>query len=759
MALAKSFSHRFLEKKPSNWRIVQHPRHFIAINLIAILGCTGIGLASNAQTLSGSSPPADPAPTVQTLAPITVTGRQDLPSFVGLGAEPPPKTPVSASTFDARRIAELGATRAAELYELDAATTDAYNTAGYWDYATVRGYVLSNRSNFLREGLPISAETSISLFNKERVDVLKGASGLQSGTSSPGGLINYGVKRPTAAPIRQVQAQLDSAGNRVLSLDISQRFGGNDASVNAGSGSSGLANGPFGIRINAALERLDTPANGGQGHGRHVALAASAQLRPGSLIEVDLEHSLRSQPSVPGQSLWGNALPAPNATLNANLQSWSLPVVLGGQTGSIRLTQELNRDWNISLQAQSQKLVSDDRVAFPYGCSAPSGTYYSDRYCPSGEADVYDFRSEGERRNTRVVQALVSGAFSWGAVGHQLRASFTRSVRAETFNGQAYNYVGTGALTAAYPADPSINDVNTNRQETSREISLSDRMQLNPALSLWLGVRHTELERASVRTDGSRVSQYGQSFNSPFAALGYQLHETTFAYASASQGIESEVAPARSRYTNAGLALPALRSRQSEVGIKHGGTDWQWSATAFAVSRPVAADAGACAGTRDCTRQNDGSADHSGLEASATHRLGPWRLNASAMLLRAVRQGSTIAPAQNGLQPTNVPTRVLRAAASYTPMRLQQLTLDAHLSHEGPRMVLPDNTVQLPSWNRLDLAARYLLPTAGPQWTLLASVDNALNRPFFKESPYQFGHVYLFTAPPRTIRLNLIGRL
>ena len=55
--------------------------------------------------------------------------------------------------------------------------TSACDTEGYVDYFTVRGFVVDNRSNFRRDGLPINAETSIPLENKARVDVLKSLSG------------------------------------------------------------------------------------------------------------------------------------------------------------------------------------------------------------------------------------------------------------------------------------------------------------------------------------------------------------------------------------------------------------------------------------------------------------------------------------------------------------------------------------------------------------------------------------------------------
>jgi iron complex outermembrane receptor protein len=45
-------------------------------------------------------------------------------------------------------------------------------------------------------GLPVSNFAPLALENKERIEVLKGVSGLQSGVSAPGGLVNFVTKTP-----------------------------------------------------------------------------------------------------------------------------------------------------------------------------------------------------------------------------------------------------------------------------------------------------------------------------------------------------------------------------------------------------------------------------------------------------------------------------------------------------------------------------------------------------------------------------------
>ena len=78
----------------------------------------------------------------------------------------------------------------------------------------MRGFVIDNRFNYRRDGLPINAETSIPLDNKVQIEVLKGTSGMQAGTSAPGGLVNFVVKRPTDAPLRRASLGLARGGQR-----------------------------------------------------------------------------------------------------------------------------------------------------------------------------------------------------------------------------------------------------------------------------------------------------------------------------------------------------------------------------------------------------------------------------------------------------------------------------------------------------------------------------------------------------------------
>jgi iron complex outermembrane receptor protein len=657
-----------------------------------------------------------------TLAPVNVVGRTT-PAVQagGWGDVPLARTPLQASVFSAEQIKDNGVQRLSDLVNFDASVGDSYNSQGYWDFLAVRGFVLDNRFNYRRDGLPINAETSIPLDNKARIEILKGTTGMQAGTSAPGGLANVVVKRPLDEPVRSAGFEWRSSASVTAAADIGQRFGADNV---------------LGVRVNAAWARLDPALRWATGERHLFAVAGDWRLDADTLLEAELETSHRSQPSQPGFSLLGNSVPAPgDPRVNLNNQPWSLPVVFDADTASLRWQRRLGDGWKVMAHAASQRLRSDDRVAFPFGCTATDGTYYPDRYCPDGTFDLYDFRSENERRRIDALEVSLQGRLQTGSVVHALGAGVLHSRAENRFQRQAFNFSGTGNITGTLvtPAAPALTDENTNRDERAAELSLRDAISLDERWTLWLGLRHSELHRQSVRTDGSRPTDYRQSFDAPFAAVSWAWTPAQLVYASWGRGVESEVVPNRSRYVNAGDALPALKSRQWEAGIKGATESLEWGLAGFDIVRPLFADFGSC-----------------DVDLSA----GAWTLRSGLQWLHARRAGSEVA-ANNGLTPTNVPATTLRLQAGHAFADVPGLSAQLGAAYESARYATPDNSARIPGHTRVDAGLRQTSRTGATVLTWRLGVDNLLDRRAWKESPYQFSHAYLFPLAPRTLRASL----
>jgi iron complex outermembrane receptor protein len=691
-------------------------------------------LAVAALALGGAARAQDALP-VQTVQ-ITARPLSEAAGVTGF-AQPLARTPIQADVVDTQVLADIGATSLSDLTRIDASLTDSYNAVGYWTTFAVRGFQVDNRTNFRRDALPINAETVLSIDNKSSVEILKGLSGTQAGTSAPGGLVNLVVKRPDQ-DLRDVTLAWVQPGTLGIAADVSQRFG---------------ARREFGARVNLSTTKLD--ANARDSRGRAHAASVATDWRPDAdhLLEFEFEHNVQSQPSVPAFSMLGPVVPNPHSIdphINLNDQPWSLPVVTQGNTMSLRYTQALSAQWRFEVHALQQQLTSNDHLAFAYGANADCKP--CDRFASDGTYALYDFRSDNERRRTRDLDVSLSGEFATGALKHALTAGVLETRFNARFNDEAYNFVGIGNIdgSAMVPSNPATLAPNTNRDESSSELYLRDTVQIAADWSAWFGVRHTGMHRSSAETStGSRVydTDYRQTFTTPWLSLSHQLTGADMLYVSWGQGVESTLAPTHGDASNNGQPLSATLSRQWEAGWKHvSGVD-TWGLTAYDVKQAYSDDVGTLFA-------HDGVTHARGLEAEAQTRVDALTLRASAML-QHMRREQAIDPNSDGLRPTNIPDSAIKLLASYAVARLPGLSLQANMAYEGQREVLRDNSAQIPGWTRFDLGARYAQAVGGTTLVWRAGVDNLFDRRAWREAPYQYDHAYLFPLEPRTFHASV----
>ena len=686
---------------------------------------------------------------------------QQNPTEITITAEPPVRVsgfdgaplqelPISVSTINQATLRDIGAQRITDALRLDASVSDSYNLPAYWDKLSVRGFALDNRYNFRREGLPISAETIIPMDNKERIELLKGTSGIQSGTSSPGGLVNYLVKRaPTSAEknIRDVTLSYGPGNNRLVAADLGGRFG-QDAD--------------FGYRFNVAHEDLDPYIRDTKGYRNLVALAMDWRINSSNRLEWEFEQSHHTQIGVNFYSLLSSGPtqrvlpPTVDGTRNITRQPNSQPGVFDGLTGTVRLKHQLNNGWTWQTQYGSQRLRADDRLTYASGCSSA----ISDSFCrsPMGNFEIRDYTSENERRKSDAIQTELRGQVQLGGLEHSVQLSLMRQ---RQMNQMPYSYsdnlVGMTNINGGLTPTP---DDNTYRQTSSTdystEVAVNDRVRLTDRTQAWFGLRHTQLSRQSIQTDGSAAVQDIRGVSTPWLALSHQLTPHHLVYASYGQGLEARATPNTPNYTNAGQPLPALRSTQREVGIKSQGPRDSWQITWFDITRPAISDSGACnTNAASCTQQIDGQAHHQGIELNAQRHLSRWSMGGSATWLDAKRENATVQTDLNGQRPINVPKYILRGMAEYRSASIVGLRSGLRLSHEGERNVTEYGDIMLPAWTTVDATTHYdtKVNHVASTWTL--AINNLANKHYWRESPKQYGQYFLYPGAPRTIRATI----
>jgi iron complex outermembrane recepter protein len=735
-------------------RSMKLPRKSV-LSDISILSGKGISLAARTGALALISA----ASYAQTQLPAVSVSAPRLPSASvqssvgGISDAPLAETPQSISIVGSDQLKFSGALDLSTALRGETSVANAYNTFGYIESFTVRGFLLNSFLNYRRDGLAISNHAPINLENKEALQILKGVSGIQAGVSAPGGLINYVLKKPTTTPTRSLGAQISERGTVRVDAD----FGGRTDDR------------AFGYRIIGALQERRPAPDNAKGDKQFLSGFFDYRFRHQGVLEWEVEHSRSKQISVPGYGLLdtdgdgvGDTLPkVPSPRSNQNAQAWSRPFESASTTASIRYEQPIALDWKAGIRLAGQRIRTNDRIAFPDGCSS-AATYVYPGLCANGDVDVYDFRSDNERRTLNASEAYLKGDAKTGFIKHELNVSLKATTYRERYEPrQAYNYVGTFNAFAptALPADGTKSDLNTQSNFHMTELSITDAMQLNEAWSLWWGLKHTRIGSDSSRTDGSRPVNFNSSFTTPYASLGYKPWKDGYAYVSGGQGIETESVPNRpSIYTNFGQALPALKSKQLELGFKQvirnaSSAPGLFTAAVFSIEKPFSDDVPAAGGL---VTRNAGArlAKHQGLELSYAGALSSsidTRLQATFLDAKQKRDAAGLFTDK---RTTNVSP--FSAAATVDWQIVGNTRWSNRLTYFSSKPVNRDNSVSLPAAWQFDTALRLVQKTAGTTFIWQAGIDNVFNRRYWQDAPTQsWGGTYLFAAQPRTLRASV----
>lgn len=705
---------------------------------------------------ASASLPAFAQTAPQNLQPVTVTGKTapllDVESadVTGFGV-PLAKSPQSVTVLGADLLSASAAQSLSQVIKLDASLADSYNTTGYIESVSIRGFLLDQSGNFSRNGLITSKDAPIALENKERIEVLKGVAGLQSGVSAPGGLVNHVTKVPMKENFVSAALSANDSGGAKLHLDVNQKLGA------------------VGVRLNLVDEALRTQHDQADGSRQLLSLALATELSPATSVSANLEYHRKRQPSVPGLGLLdrdgdgvGDTLPTGvDPRLNLNNQSWSQPFEASGTTAEVAINHRLSADWSTRVAVNSQRLDIDDRLAFPDGCSSAANYVYPG-LCANGDVDIYDYRSEGERRNLWSWDARLDGKFKAFGLQQATRLGLNgRSASADLAPMQAYNWVGITNIyePVVLPFDATLTSLNTDSRERALAAYATLTSDLGQSVQSFVGVRSTRLTRSSERSDGSRAVSFEQTVTTPWAGLAWSPSPATTLYASWGQGVELEAVPNRpDRFANSGQVLPALKSEQTEIGLK-----WQTNprllltAAAFSVDKPYADDVPA-ADPAGLPTQVAGAktARHRGLELSASGRVdAALSLQASLMALDA-KYTQAVDPTLVGQRVTNLPRLKASLFADYKVAALPGLSLNGLATFENGKTVTADGSVELPSSWQLDAGLSYMRRLAGKETLWRFNIENLTNRTFWREAPTTYwGGVYLFPATPRTLRASV----
>jgi iron complex outermembrane recepter protein len=713
--------------------------------VLCIATSVTLGIQAEAQTSPDALQRVEPITVTAKSAPVLDIDDADVGGFAATVA----KTPQSITVFGSDLVSLTATQTLSNLLKLDASLSDSYNTSGYIESLSVRGFLLTQENNFRRNGLAVSNYGPIAFENKERIEVLKGVAGLQSGVSAPGGLVNYVTKVPLKTAFTTATFSADELRGAKAQVDVNTILGN------------------VGVRVNAAVERLQSHFERADGSRQFVSVALASTLTEKTSLSGDVEFHKRSQPSVPGQGLLdnnsdgvGESFPEVlNPRLNLNSQPWSLPFESTTSTVQAAINHRFNDAWSVRVAGSAQNSRINDRVAFPDGCSNAS-IYVYPGLCANGDVDIYDFRSEGEKRSVSSWDARVEGKVATGSIRHSLRLGMSgHTIRTDLQPLQAYNYVGVSNLfkPVAVPANPDPQDLNTDTNERVLASYASIQSDVSDRVQSFAGLRASRLHRSSARSDGSRAIAYQQTVTTPWAGISFSPSPGAMVYASWGQGVELEAVPNRSsRFVNFGEVLPALKSKQLEVGTKvQLNTRLMMTSTLFSIEKPSADDI-VQPDERALRVAGGKRARHRGAEFALTGRVNEaLSVQASVTALNA-RFTRAVDPALVGERVTNVPRLKASLFTDYKIGAMPGLAINALATFENGKTVSADGSVSLPRAWQIDTGIRYQHEILRKTTLWRVNVENLTNRNFWREAPTQYwGGVYLFPSTPRTVRASV----
>ncbi|WP_460428174.1 TonB-dependent siderophore receptor [Azotobacter armeniacus] len=653
-------------------------------------------------------------------------------SIAGFSEQDILDTPFSVKVLPSELMRNHNVKSISDLDKLDASVTSSIANPGWYSSPSIRGFVLDNTVNFRYNGQMMVNLQSMGLENKERVEVLKGLSALQTGFAGPGGLINYVTKRPTAGPLTEINYYVNEFDNTRGHIDISRRT--ND--------------GRFGLRINAATEEERSYVRQVDGERRFFALATDALLTPDTTLEFDVEYERREQ----------NGQPFLEADANGKLPSGFDPRTFLGQRWarypteftmvSGKLKHQFNDDWSFTLDGNWSKLRREQNQIWSHSDIQENG-----------DSTVYLYDSPDQEANPINARLTVNGRFDTGPFNHELAFGGMMHRLKQRWGDGFWGEIGKSNIYNPVPIanpSPEVPDSRLARRVEEDGVFLHDVISFGESWKLHWGGRYSMRTQRSYNTStGHRSEEYKEYVFTPSYALVYKPQSNVSLYVSYIEGLEQGRTAPRNT-VNYNQQMSPLISEQWEAGLKvEFARGLNFDASLFRIEKPAQyikdLDTYNSDGSRQKMLVKEGEQRHQGLELSLTGKASPeWTIFASAMFLDARLMDGSEETDEN--RPADVPARRFSAIAEYSPLWLNGWTFTGSWTYNGARHVHEDNKGEsAESYDVFGFGTRYETRIGAAHTTLRLNLDNAFDKNYWS-SAERYG---LVAGAPRTASASL----
>lgn len=616
----------------------------------------------------------------------------------------------------------LDAQAAAGLFDAlrnTAGVTRSQLSGSTYDNIAIRGILVENRGNYRLNGsLPIINLIDIPLENKERVEVLKGASSLYYGFVPPSGIVNLVTKRAGRQDVTDFAMTANQYGGASVQADIGRRFG--DARQ-------------FGVRVNLLEGREDTGIANYGGSRQLASAALDFRASRDLSFKLDLEHYRKDVseqaairlPTASNGRIILPGVPDNRQNLAAEWQKYDAQAT----NLLFRTDYSLNDNWSLLLEAGKARTERERHFS-----------EFRNYSLASGNGTLLKYFARGQTYDNENYRAEITGRLSTGPLAHEVSLGYNLNRRNSESGSSAptigvpqnlYDPVTIDRLSPAYTVPSTGSGIRDAGWYLSDRILISERWQAMAGL------------RSSSYRSTSASSRYEADDVTPSLSLMFKPSPKTSVYASYIEGLE-ESGQAPLNRANAGEWLAPAVARQKEIGVKaEVAQGVLLQAAWFDIRRPST--------TVDAANRFvlNGLAEYRGVELAASGEISrQLSVIASALFLDA-NQLNEQNPATYGKTPENTPRRTASLFAEYRLREIPGLAVSGGVFYVGSRPVNNENQASIGGYATLSLGARYSTRIGGKPTTFQAVLDNATDRHYWSTA----GNGYIGVGAPRTLKL------
>ncbi|MBY7946302.1 TonB-dependent siderophore receptor [Vibrio fluvialis] len=644
-------------------------------------------------------------------------------------------TPFSSSNYTSKLIEDQQAKSVGDVLKNDPTVRQAVGYGNFQELYMIRGFPVYSDDMTLNGVYGILPRQYVAAEMLERVEVFRGANsfvnGAAPGGSAIGGSINLVPKRAGSEPLTRVTLGTQSGGQAYGAMDVARRFGDNQEN---------------GVRVNVVARNGDDAVDDQETQLGVLSLGFDHQgenFRMSADLGYQDHHIDAPRPSVTP----GSAIPSLPSSEANYAQDWTY-------TDEKQLFGVVRGEYDFSSQTTGW-IAGGMRRGKEHNLLAN----------PTADADgnLTAYLFENVREDTVMSgDTGVRHEFSTGSVGHtvvvsgsvyQSRSKNAYVMSSSTNVGSLYDYDSLDQFAGLYYGG-SLSDPKETERVTYSSAALADTLSLfDDQVKVMLGARLQRVETKSFDyNSGDESSSYGSTALTPSVGVVYQPMLDVSLYANYSEALlPGEIAPSTnngSDVANAGEVLKPNRSEQYEVGAKYDNGSYGAVVSLFQISKP------SYMYDSNNYYTDNGEQRNRGIELSAFGEpIESVKVLGGVTLIDAeiVKSATT---ASEGKQAIGVPKVQANVNIEWATPFVEGLTLEGRTLYTGSQYASADNSLELPSWTRFDLGARYGMKLGDNALTLRARVDNVTDKSYWASAGGYPGSNYLVQGAPRTFVLS-----